>query len=543
MSGVETPKLSPSAASRSHAPSYYLAISPADLRSYSIQEAGSLSSAGPRSLSFNAPADMAEADLPDTPSAAPSLDDPPGAFVRWLFRVQEDGTSVLDHWWWQYVMGDCAALTKYVSQQRSLDAKHRRMILCVPIWYLVWLIDVMRGFGPPAFVNNPWSGILFVVAVGVQNIYILLFGILGLLCAAVTTYCLNVGRTRLHNGVAYFNGFLVGMFVGSTSAQRETKAFWFIFPVAFYGCLSGFLKVALDAICHVFHIHTMNLPFSVLALIHLGSQLAMPFAYFAGTGISTQRLESPLEDFNNTLPIPVTARTVTIAVQSIFDHSPQTAFHGIFHALGKVYFCDDRAPVILCWAALLVASPLLCLMAFVGAAVGAGVAMVLGVAHDPLFSGEYSLNALLVGMSLGGFFYVLNGYSFVVALLGAALSTCISGFLNHILETMKLPFFGLPLFMTNSFFLLASAANDTSERLHRVRQPSTHERNLVQYYGAMPLRRHQLMPTIQLPEAEAHVEQQIPITGSAQLMPSKPSESGPTTTPPASKPHFWSLRS
>lgn len=168
-----------------------------------------------------------------------------GLHVRRFFGVKEDGSSMLDHWWWQYLMGDCFMITRFVERQQIMSRDKMKEVWHVPAWYWFWLLDACRGFGPPAFINNPWSGILLVIAVGVESIYILLFGLLGMFCAALTAYCLNVGAVRLHNGVAYFNGFLIGMFVGSTSLQRgDTKAVWFILPVAFYGCMRLALEIS-----------------------------------------------------------------------------------------------------------------------------------------------------------------------------------------------------------------------------------------------------------------------------------------------------------
>lgn len=72
----------------------------------------------------------------------------------------------------------------------------------------------------------------------------------------------------------------------------------------------------------------MNLPFSILALVHLGSQLAAPFAYFAGTGIAPVHNADfkSFEYSNDSSTYPLTANTehATLDPEHVFDQSADT---------------------------------------------------------------------------------------------------------------------------------------------------------------------------------------------------------------------------
>ena len=111
--------------------------------------------------------------------------------------------------------------------------------------------------------------------------------ILGAASASAVAWCLNTPTIRYKNGAIYFNGFLLGLFIwnnGNYNPQDAT-AWWCIVPVVFFGVMSAFVKNALDGVCNMYRVPVSSLPYGLLVLCYLGSQLSTPHPAFPGNGV------------------------------------------------------------------------------------------------------------------------------------------------------------------------------------------------------------------------------------------------------------------
>lgn len=138
-----------------------------------------------------------------------------------------------------------------------------------------------------------------------------------------------------------------------------------------------------------------------------------------------------------------------------------------------------------------------------GAAIGTYIATLLGVLPLQLYTGMWSFNSMLTMSYLGGHFWVLNGWAFPFSCVAGALlrimfttkftrfnpsvfivaafATILCGLFYHVLGSVKLPFCGLPFFLSLCTFLLVASGTDMSFFIHRVRSPTYHERHLVDF--------------------------------------------------------------
>ncbi|XP_037781957.1 urea transporter 1-like [Penaeus monodon] len=120
--------------------------------------------------------------------------------------------------------------------------------------------------------------------------------------------------------------------------------------------------------------------------------------------------------------------TPGILVNSSFvpDLQWTQVIEGTVRGAGQVYGCPGFASSCLILAAILLFSPTMFLQACLGTMVGSlcGVLMQPNDLHR-VYRGDYGRHSLLTALSLGGFFFVLNFYSSLVALTGAVLSAFI----------------------------------------------------------------------------------------------------------------------
>jgi hypothetical protein len=124
-----------------------------------------------------------------------------------------------------YFMGDCPGVSEWVDSQPEKLAS-----------FLRFVESILRTFGALIFVNNVWSGLLFLLAVMINNQFTTLIGVLGIMVSFGTGLLLNVSPDRLRNGVATFNGFMVAQFVTANAVQFSSVLWnpWLIFPALFF---------------------------------------------------------------------------------------------------------------------------------------------------------------------------------------------------------------------------------------------------------------------------------------------------------------------
>lgn len=130
-----------------------------------------------------------------------------------------------ENWLRRNIMGDCPAISAWVDQWSN------------PVrWILCFLESLVRTFGALIFVNNVWSGILFLTAVLIHNQYTTIIGILGMVVAYFTALLMNMPSSRLRSGVATFNGFMVAQFVAGTAKTFGGTLWnpWIVFPATFF---------------------------------------------------------------------------------------------------------------------------------------------------------------------------------------------------------------------------------------------------------------------------------------------------------------------
>ena len=99
--------------------------------------------------------------------------------------------------------------------------------------------------GQVAFMNNPLTGALVLVATFVQNEAIAIYGLIGVVTCGILVEMLGLDQSLFQNGLMGFNGHLVGLALATFSSPKLWDDGSMIFPTVMF---SGFSVILFQAI-------------------------------------------------------------------------------------------------------------------------------------------------------------------------------------------------------------------------------------------------------------------------------------------------------
>ncbi|CAG2055945.1 unnamed protein product [Timema podura] len=153
---------------------------------------------------------------------------------------------------------------------------------------------------------------------------------------------------------------------------------------------------------------------------------------------------------------------------------------GTVVSVGQVYAVNDVTASVLMYAAILIFSPLLAAMSYIGALLGTltGLAILGRSGLALAYSGLLGYNSLLSTAAVAGFFYVISWRSVVAAILNALFTSLIQVALSSSLQQVQtgLPLLTMPFVISTTVFLAASSTTNGSG-LVRPREISTPEKH------------------------------------------------------------------
>lgn len=170
--------------------------------------------------------------------------------------------------WQDYVIGTAPALNEALERRPWLD----------------FLNCSLRGFGQVMFMNNPVTGLVVVLALLWQSLYVGAMGCVGAFAATATAQLLELDAGARRSGLFTFNGVLVGLALatfdrGCTEAADCSTGSWtyfpgLILPVALFAAISVVFTVFLgNFFAQVWGVAAFTLPFNFAALMFLGTAL------------------------------------------------------------------------------------------------------------------------------------------------------------------------------------------------------------------------------------------------------------------------------
>ncbi|KAM6230503.1 urea transporter 2 [Porphyrio hochstetteri] len=281
------------------------------------------------------------------------------------------------------------------------------------IQFLDW---VLRGISQVMFVNNPLSGLVVVAGFLVQNPWWTLTGCLGTVVSTLTALILGQDRSAIAAGLHGYNGVLVGLLMSVFSAKGDYY-WWLLLPVALVSMMCPVFTSALGSVFSKWDLPVFTLPFNLALTLYLAA--SGPHNLFFPTTAIQPATETP--------NITWTDAEMTMLLQSI----PV--------GVGQVYGCDNPWTGGIFLIALFISSPLICLHAAIGSAVGILAALSLATPFSKIYSGLWGYNSSLSCAAIGGMFYAFTWQTHLLAIACALFSAYLGATLMNMLSVFGVP--------------------------------------------------------------------------------------------------------
>eukprot|EP00093_Oithona_nana_P013120 13120.XXX_98632_94413_1 [CDS] Oithona nana genome sequencing. len=356
---------------------------------------------------------------------------------------------------WNSFLGDCSVIDQYLLDKPILSLK----------WFIPHYLNVLlRAIGQPAFVNNPLCGLLILIATFLPDWRVGLGMVLGGSIATIGEMVLRLQPWELmRNGVAAFNGVLVGTVISSLyptvyNVEMDLKMWIFI-------CLGAITSIF---VCSAF-VNTLgagnNIPY-----------LALPFNLIAVCTFLTiqpqveDHQENTTEDtFNSTLP-------------EMEDINWCQVGRGIAVSMGQVYAINDVPASSIMNLAVFLASPLLFIMSTIGAVLGslAGVLILPTENLQEVYDGIWGYNAVIATASISCVFFAFSSMSFTLGMINllATIGAQYALRATMVLQS-NIPVFTMPMTLVT---LVLINVTDKRGLLYRVEDMSYPEKQAYEWH-------------------------------------------------------------
>jgi len=333
---------------------------------------------------------------------------------------------------WNVFLGDCPVVTAYLAD---------KPLTSLP-WVPVHVLNIfLRAIAQVVFVNNPLMGLIILAALFVFDPIVGLGCMLGGLTATVLELVVGLHPwDDLTNGVACFNAVLVGTVIPilypAVYNTDRSLAMWL--AVVGGSIVSVFFSRAFSNFLSKFSLPHLTLPFNLVTV----------FVFLALQPPQSQRLPtSETEaDLNTTLSWPGVGR-------------------GILLSMSQVYAVNELEPSLMMNLAVLLGSPVLFVMASIGAALGTllSLSFIEISEYDQVYDGIWGYNSLLSMAAVSCVFYPLTVSSFLAGLVNVVATVFIQKALAVNMSTNLLPVFTLP--FTLSTMVMMMVTKESGRRL------------------------------------------------------------------------------
>ncbi|EMP40145.1 Urea transporter 2 [Chelonia mydas] len=265
------------------------------------------------------------------------------------------------------------------------------------------------------FVNNPLSGLLILAGLLIQNPWWTLTGCSGTVVSTLTALILSQDRSAIAAGLFGYNGVLVGLLMAVFS-DKEDYYWWLLLPVVVTSMACPVLSSALGSVFRKWDLPVLTLPFNIAVSL-----------YLAATG-----------HYNLFFPTTLIQPVTSVPNITWSEIKAPLLLQSIPVGIGQVYGCDNPWTGGIFLVALLISSPLICLHAAIGSAVGMLAALTIATPFDRVYFGLGSYNCVLACIAIGGMFYALTWQTHFLALACALFCAYAGAALANILSVKDL---------------------------------------------------------------------------------------------------------
>ncbi|XP_077864891.1 LOW QUALITY PROTEIN: urea transporter 1-like [Saccoglossus kowalevskii] len=335
----------------------------------------------------------------------------------------------------RYVMGNVQPLTDWLQDKPFV---------------LRFVVGCVRGYGQPIFLNNPISGTIIFAALLVQNQWMAINGMVGIVTSQVTALAMALSTNDIENGSICFQGLMTGLVITAKSAEESWYGY-LVFPVMLYSSFSVLLTSALGNLLGQWTIPAFNLPFNIATFLFIAGTGPYNAHFAQASGVSPDMWEGHSLDWIEILK-------------------------SIPRGIGQCYACDNVISGSLITFSMLVCSPIIFGHALLGSLLGIFTGMALAVPPSQIYAGEWGYNAMLSCSCIGGFFYVLTWRSHLLALFSAVFATAVCAGMVGMLT--PLPVLAFPFCIASAMSLLMTSESKNLIRvpLSTITYPEEHRR-------------------------------------------------------------------
>ncbi|XP_075788856.1 urea transporter 2 isoform X2 [Pelodiscus sinensis] len=309
----------------------------------------------------------------------------------------------------------------------------------IPFQFVDW---VLRGTSQVMFVNNPLSGLIMIAGFLVQNRWWTITGCLGTVVSTFTALILCQDRSAIAAGLHGYNGVLVGLLIAVFSDKGDFY-WWLLLPVAVASMTCPIISSALGSIFHKWDLPVFTLPFNMALTLY--SAATGHYNLFFPTVLFQPATSVPNITWSR-IDVPMLLQSIPVGV-------------------GQVYGCDNPWTGGIFLVALFISSPLICLHAGIGSAVGMLAALSLAAPFNNIYAGLWSYNSCLACIAIGGMFYALTWQTHLLAIACAFFCAYLGATVANMFSVFGLPAFTWPFCLSALTFLLMTTNNSAIYKL------------------------------------------------------------------------------
>ncbi|KAM6035121.1 urea transporter 2 [Theristicus caerulescens] len=308
---------------------------------------------------------------------------------------------------------------------------------------MIQFIDwVLRGISQVMFVNNPLSGLIVVAGFLVQNPWWTLTGCLGTVVSTLTALILGQDRSAIAAGLFGYNGVLVGLLMAVFSAKGDYY-WWLLLPVALVSVTCPVFTSALGSVFCRWDLPVFTLPFNLALTLYVAA--TGPHNLFFPTTVIQPATATPNITWTDA-EMPMLLQSIPIGV-------------------GQVYGCNNPWTGGIFLVALFISSPLICLHAAIGSAVGMLAALSLATPFSKIYSGLWGYNSSLSCIAIGGMFYAFTWQTHLLAIACALFSAYLGATVTNMLSVFGVPSGTWSFCLSALTFLLITTKNPAIYKL------------------------------------------------------------------------------
>nr|XP_015828034.2 urea transporter 2 [Nothobranchius furzeri] len=342
-----------------------------------------------------------------------------------------------------YISGDMEVFGKWMEKQ----------------FFLLQLLDwVLRGAAQAMFVNNPLSGLIIFGGLILQNYWWALNGFIGTLFANISALILQQNRGAIAAGLYGYNGILVGMLMAVFSTAGDWY-WWLLLPNIFMSMMCPVVSSALASINSRWDLPVFTLPFNILVCVHM-----------VATG-----------HYNHYFPQVLIQPPSELPNISWADIDVAKLFRSVPVGIGQVYGCDNPWTGGMFIISLFISSPITCIHAVVGSAVGMVSGLALAAPFENIYNGIWGYNSALACVAVGGMFYALTWQVHLLAITCAFFSAYLGSAIANIMSRFGLPACTWPFCLSTLIFLLLTTGTKRIFKLP-LAEVTYPEKNLAFYW-------------------------------------------------------------